>query len=110
MKQHSKRVVTEAGTQVTVDELEEMAFEEHGLIKVDNAARVYHYIDNGGVHYVAPMRYIFVAPPTPGDAIQDDWARGCGQRRPVSQLDCTVHVGDYHVATSTAEVLEVWSR
>ena len=55
MKQHSKRVVTEAGTQVTVDEMEEMAFEEHRLMKVDRKAGLYRYTDNGGVHYVAPM-------------------------------------------------------
>ncbi|HEY9395857.1 MAG TPA: hypothetical protein VIP58_17020 [Nocardioides sp.] len=55
MKQHSKRVVTEAGTQVTVDEIEEMAFEEHGLLEVDLAAGLYRYTDAGGVHYVAPI-------------------------------------------------------
>ena len=55
MKQHSKRVVTEAGTQVTLDEMEEMAFQEHGLLEVDRAANVYRYTDAGGVHYVAPM-------------------------------------------------------
>ena len=93
---------------VTTDELEAIAFDEGGRISLGlSEAR---YTDAGGVHYVADLPYVFVAPPTPGDAIQDDWARGCGQRRPVSQLDCTVHVGDYHVATSTAEVLEVWSR
>lgn len=110
MKQHTKAPHTFEGTLISVDEMEEMAFEEHNLMEVDNAARVYHYVDNGGVHYVAPMRYIFVAPPQPGDAIDESWARGCGQRRPVSQLDCTVHVGDYHVATSITKVLEVWAR
>lgn len=55
MKQHGKRVITGSGTEITVDEMEEMAFEEHNLMKVDRAAGLYHYTDNGGVHYVAPM-------------------------------------------------------
>lgn len=54
--------------------------------------------------------YEFVAPPAPGDAIDPAWSRGCGQRRSASQLDCTSHVGDYHVAASTTEVCEVWAR
>lgn len=55
MKNHAKATRTEAGTQVTITEIEEMAFEEHQLIEVDNAAGLYRYTDNGGVHYVAPM-------------------------------------------------------
>jgi hypothetical protein len=64
MKQHSKRVVTEAGTQVTVDELEEMAFEERRAIVVDRKAGLYRYTDNGGVHYVAPIAAPVEAPVT----------------------------------------------
>lgn len=56
MKQHTKATRTTGGTQISVDEMEEMAFEEHGLMEVDKAAQVYRYTDNGGVHYVAPMR------------------------------------------------------
>jgi len=56
MKQHTKAPHTAAGTEISVDEMEEMAFEEHNLMKVDNAAGVYRYTDNGGVRYVAPMR------------------------------------------------------
>lgn len=56
MKQHTKAPHTFEGTLISVDEMEEMAFEEHNLMEVDSAARVYHYVDNGGVRYVAPMR------------------------------------------------------
>ena len=62
MKQHSKRVVTAAGTQVTVDEIEEMAFEERGAIEVDLVAGLYRYTDNGGVHYVAAITVPVEAP------------------------------------------------
>lgn len=55
MKQHTKATRTVDGTLISVDEMEEMAFQEHNLMKVDEAAGLYRYTDNGGVHYVAPM-------------------------------------------------------
>jgi hypothetical protein len=59
MKQHTKAPHTADGTQISVDEMEEMAFQEHQLMEVDNEAGVYRYVDNGGVHYVAAMRTEF---------------------------------------------------
>lgn len=55
MKQHTKATRTVEGALISVDEMEEMAFQEHNLMQVDRAAGLYHYTDNGGVHYVAPM-------------------------------------------------------
>lgn len=55
MKQHTKAPHTVEGALISVDEMEEMAFQEHNLMKVDRKAGLYRYTDNGGVHYVAPM-------------------------------------------------------
>lgn len=110
MKQHTKAPHTAEGTQVTIADLEEMAFEEHQLIEVDNAAGLYRYTDNGGVHYVAPMRPVFVAPPRPGDDISASWDAGCGAFSLEHFLLCSYHVGDYHVAAGISAVLKVWAR
>ncbi len=49
--------------------------------------------------------------PSKGDAIGADWRKGCGQRRGdrVYGVDCTHHVGIWHVAANTTRALEVWS-